>query len=73
MCLDGLCIVDAVLCHEQAAVRAASRTAEFATTGDWPEEEEAMYPTSPIDRSLSASASVRIRSESPVIHSTEGL
>ena len=43
----------------QAAAKAASRTAEFATTGDWPEEEEAMYPTSPVERSLSASASVR--------------
>ena len=43
----------------QAAVKAASRTAEFATTGDWPEEEEAMYPTSPVERSLSPSASVR--------------
>ena len=63
MCLNGLCIVNTLSCPEQAAVKAASRTAEFATTGDWPEEEEAMYPTSPIDRSLSPSASVRTRSE----------
>ena len=55
------CIVKTLSCPEQAAVKSASRTAEFATTGDWPEEEEAMYPTSPIERSMSPSASVRSR------------
>jgi len=50
----------------QAAAKAASRTAEFATTGDWPEEEEeAMYPISPVARSMSPSGSVR--HPSPVI------
>jgi hypothetical protein len=50
----------ASLCCAQAAAKAASRTAEFATTGDWPDEEEAIYPNSPLERSLSPSASVRL-------------
>lgn len=53
----------------QAAARAATRTAEFATTGDWPEEEEdAMSPAKhrAARQDSGSSGSVSVPADSPV-------
>lgn len=42
--------------QRKAAAKAASRTAEFATTGDWPEDEEAAYAQGPRYRHASSSS-----------------